>query len=164
MLNFGSYLLSSAYSSILPLFNLGSSVASVSNAGDSLNAIPVAIFTLFGFFWFITLALGILIYVSMWKVFVKAGKPGWASLIPIYNVIVLFEITNKPTWWIILMFIPFVNIVIAFILTHDLAISFGKDIGFAIGLILLPYVFYPILAFSDAKYVGINSNNAMSNK
>jgi hypothetical protein len=160
MLNFSSYLLSSAYSSILPLFNLGSSVASVSNAGDSLNAIPVAIFTLFGFFWFITLALGILIFVSLWKIFVKAGKPGWASFIPIYNTILLLEITNKPTWWIILMFIPFVNIVIAFMLTYDLAVSFGKDIGFTIGLILLPYVFYPILAFGDSQYIGINSNMA----
>lgn len=160
MLNTASYLLSSAYSSVFPLFNLGSSVASVSSKGDSLNVIPIAVFTILGFFWIVMIVVGILTYVSIWKVFVKAGKPGWTSLIPIYNIVILLEITNKPTWWVILMFIPFVNIITAFMLTYNLALSFGKDIGFTIGLILLPYVFYPILGFGNSKYIGLNQNMA----
>ena len=93
-------------------------------------------------------------YVSMWKIFVKAGQPGWAAIIPIYNAYILTKIVGRPWWWLLLMLIPFVNIVIAIILAIDLAKSFGKGGGFAVGLILLGFVFYPILAFGDARYQG----------
>ncbi len=96
----------------------------------------------------------LLIIASMWKVFVKAGKPGWASLIPIYNVIVLLEIAGKPIWWIIMFFIPFVNFIAAFLVMIPLAEKFGKGAGFGIGLALLPFVFFPMLAFGDAEYRG----------
>jgi len=65
-----------------------------------------------GAFAFVYLAIVVLILISMWKIFTKAGKPGWAAIIPIYNIIVWLEIVNKPVWWIILLCIPFVNIVI----------------------------------------------------
>jgi hypothetical protein len=94
----------------------------------------------------------LLIVIGMWKVFVKAGKPGWASIIPIYNVIVLLEICGKPIWWFILMLIPLVNIVVIIIVYIALARNFGKGVGFAIGLLLLPFLFFPILGFGDAKY------------
>jgi hypothetical protein len=87
-----------------------------------------------------------------WKIFTKAGKPGWAVIIPIYNIIVMLEIVNRPIWWIILMLIPVVNFIVAIILALDLATSFGKGTGFAVGLILLGIIFYPILAFGDAQY------------
>jgi len=101
----------------------------------------------------IYLGIILLVVASMWKIFTKAGKPGWAAIIPIYNTIVLLEIVKKPVWWIILFFIPFVNIVIAIMVAHQLSLSFGKGVGFTIGLVLLGIIFYPILAFGDARYL-----------
>lgn len=85
-----------------------------------------------------------------WVIYGKAGKPGWAAIIPIYNLIVWLEITGRPIWWIILFFIPLVNL----IMYIDLAKSFGKSEAFGCGMILLPVVFFPLLAFGDAQYVG----------
>jgi hypothetical protein len=103
---------------------------------------------------FIVLEIAILVLAIAvgWKIFAKAGKPGWASIIPIYNIIVMLQIVGKPLWWIILLFIPFVNLVIAIIVAIELAKVFGKGGGFAAGLILLPFIFYPILAFGEARY------------
>ena len=98
------------------------------------------------------LAIIVLVIAGFWKVFTKAGKPGWAVIIPIYNLIVLLEITGKPIWWIILLLIPVVNIVIIFIVYHALSTSFGKGVGFTFGLILLGFIFIPILGFGDATY------------
>ena len=95
----------------------------------------------------------IFMIICYWKIFEKAGKPGWAAIIPIYNMIVLLEIVGKPTWWIILLFIPFVNFVILIIVTHQLSLSFGKDVGFTILLLLLGFIALPILAFGSAQYV-----------
>lgn len=89
---------------------------------------------------------------ALWKVFVKAGKPGWASIIPIYNTIVVLQIAGRPVWWIVLLLIPVVNLVIAIIVMIDLAKSFGKGTGFGIGLALLGIIFLPILGFGDARY------------
>ena len=100
----------------------------------------------------IQLAIIILMIVGMWKVFTKAGQPGWASIIPIYNVYILLLIVDKPWWWLILMLIPIVNIVMWIIVSLALAQKFGQGTGFAIGLILLPFIFIPILGFSDMKY------------
>ena len=96
----------------------------------------------------------VLMIASMWKVFTKAGKPGWAAIVPFYNIIVLLEIVGRPWWWLLLMFVPLLNFVIAIIVYIDLAKSFGKGVGFAIGLLLLPFIFFPILAFGDAEYLG----------
>ncbi|MFH0925728.1 MAG: DUF5684 domain-containing protein [bacterium] len=94
----------------------------------------------------------ILLIVSMWKVFVKAGEPGWAAIIPIYNIVVLFKIAGKPVWWVILFLIPLVNFVITILAYLAFAAKFGKGAGFAIGLAFLPMIFFPILAFGDAEY------------
>ena len=96
----------------------------------------------------------VLMIAAMWKIFTKAGQPGWASLIPIYNMYIWCKIVGRPGWWVVLLLIPFVNCVIAIILCIDLAKSFGKGVGFGIGIILLGIVFLPILAFSDATYQG----------
>ena len=100
----------------------------------------------------ISLAIAILIIVSVWKVFIKAGRPGWASIIPFYNIYVLLQIAEKPGWWLILFLIPFVNIVIWVITAIGVANNFGKGGGFGVGLFLLPFIFYPILAFGEATY------------
>lgn len=96
------------------------------------------------------LGLIIMLIVSIWKIFEKAGKPGWTSLIPIYNFIVLLEIIKKPTWWIIMLLIPLVNIVFLFLVYIELAIVFGQGAGFGIGLIFLSFVFLPVLAFGKS--------------
>ena len=95
-----------------------------------------------------------LVLASMWTIFAKAGKPGWAALIPIYNLIVLLEIVGKPWWWLLLMVIPLVNVVFAVWTYNLLSKSFGKSEGFTAGLILLSIIFLPILAFGDAQYQG----------
>jgi hypothetical protein len=100
------------------------------------------------------LAIVILMIASMWTIFSKAGKPGWASIIPIYNLIVLLKIVGKPGWWLILMLIPIVNFIILIIVYHNLSLSFGKGAGFTVGLILLGFIFLPILAFGGNNYVG----------
>jgi len=111
----------------------------------------VAFFAAYAAFWLIV---GIFFVVCNWKIYSKAKKPGWASLVPIYNVIVMLEIVGRPVWWIILLLIPFVNLVVTIILSIDLAKAFGKDAGFGILLLLLPIVGYPMLAFGKADYVG----------
>ena len=100
------------------------------------------------------LALIIAMIAGLWKVFEKAGKPGWAAIVPIYNIIVMFEIVGKPLWWIVLLFIPFVNTVVGLYLTYLLGKSFGKSTGFVVGMILLPMVFYPMLGFGEDRYMG----------
>ena len=107
-----------------------------------------------GFSSIIGLLVAVLVIAGMWKVFTKAGKPGWASIIPIYTVVVLLQIAGKPIWWIVLLFIPIVNIVIAVMVMISVAKAFGKGTGLALGLLFLSPIFIPILGFSDAQYTG----------
>lgn len=102
------------------------------------------------------LMLGFMIVViaGIWKTFEKAGKPGWACLVPIYNMIVLLEIAGKPIWWILLMFVPLVNLIVSILMLVAVAENFGKSAGFGVGLAFLPFIFYPILGFGDAQYQG----------
>ncbi len=109
-------------------------------------------------FW---LAFAVLMLVSSWKIFTKAGRAGWISLIPVYNAWTLAEIAGKPGWWSLVFLIAWVPvlgaiaaIVVSIILSIELAKSFGKDPAYAALLILLPFVGYPMLAFGDATYVG----------
>jgi len=102
----------------------------------------------------IYLAVIVLMIVSMWKVFTKAGQPGWACIVPIYNIIVMLQIADKPLWWIILFFIPIANIIIPIMVNIAIAEKFGKGTGFGIGLAFLGFIFFPILAFGDAQYSG----------
>ncbi len=98
------------------------------------------------------LAIMVFAIVCHWKIYVKAGQPGWACIVPIYNIVVLLQIVNKPVWWIILMLIPIVNIVIFIIILHRLSLSFGKGGGFTLGLLLLNIIFFAILAFDKSEY------------
>ena len=98
--------------------------------------------------------ISVLIIVSMWHIFRKAGKPGWASIIPIYNTVVWLEIADKPVWWVILFFVPLVNIFIAISMYISIAKKFGKSGEFgALGLTFLPFIFFPILASPKAEYI-----------
>jgi len=104
--------------------------------------------------WLLVLGLSVLMLAAMWKVFTKAGRPGWACIVPIYNIIVLLDVVGKPVWWIVLYFIPIANIVVGIMVMIALAENFGKGGGFAAGLIFLPIIFWPILGFGSAKYQG----------
>jgi len=117
--------------------------------GDNVAGVIGAIF---GVMMLVYLAVIVLMIAGMWMVFTKAGKPGWAAIVPIYNLIVLLEIVGKPLWWILLCLIPFVNLVIFILIAIELAKVFGKGVGFALGLVFLPFVFYPVLGFGSAQY------------
>lgn len=96
----------------------------------------------------------VLVVAGMWKTFAKAGEPGWAAIVPIYNLIVLVKISGKPMWWVVMFFIPCLNFVALIVTGLGVAKNFGKSEGFGIGLGLLSFIFYPILGFSDAQFVG----------
>jgi hypothetical protein len=117
-----------------------------------LGLIPILIIAAFGIF----------MIAAMWKVYTKAGKPGWAAIIPIYNTIVLLEIIGKPIWWFLLLLVPCVNIVFMVWMYNLLSKSFGKSEGFTVGIILLPFIFIPILGFGDAAYLGPSAKEAQA--
>ena len=98
------------------------------------------------------LAIVVLMIAALWKIFDKAGEPGWAAIIPIYNLFILLKIAGRPGWWLLLYFIPFVNFIISIIVSIDIAKRFGKGTGFALGLVFLQFIFYPMLAWGDASY------------
>jgi uncharacterized protein DUF5684 len=100
----------------------------------------------------VDIILCILWIVALWKIFSKAGQPGWAAIIPIYNLFVWCKIVGRPAWWLLLWLICFP--IFHIILSIDLAKSFGKGVGFGIGLIFLPFIFGVILGFGSAQYQG----------
>ena len=102
----------------------------------------------------VCLAVAVFSIICMWKVFVKAGKPGWASIIPIYNMVVMFQIAGMSPWLILLMCVPIANVIVAIMLYVNFAKAFGKSGGFACGLIFLSLIFMAILAFGKSEYVG----------
>ncbi|MCD8044297.1 MAG: DUF5684 domain-containing protein [Tannerellaceae bacterium] len=108
----------------------------------------------------IYLAIIVVTIAGGWKMFEKAGKPGWAFLVPIYNVIVMLEIINKPIKWLLFLIIPILNIVYCVKLYIGLAKAFGKGTGFGIGMIFLPFVFVPMIGFGDAEYQQLAPENA----
>lgn len=119
------------------------------NDSDQFAAVAGMLGTIFLIFG----VLALILIVSQWKIYTKAGRPGWASLVPIYNIVVMLDIVKKPTWWIILLFIPLVNLVVAIMLIHNLSKAFGQGGGFTLGLLFLSPIFYPLLAFGNYSYI-----------
>ena len=116
------------------------------------------------FFWILSMALSILMIISLWKIFKKAGKPGWASIIPIYNIYIMCEIAEKEWWYVLLSCVPFANIYAMIVLYNGMAKRFGKSGGFVAGMILLPVIFFPMLAFGkDASIVNNQPNTSNEN-
>jgi hypothetical protein len=132
--------------SLLSLLPVSALLAQTEEMPTSTPAAPSPIF------WICYFVVIILLIAAMWKMFSKAGQPGWACIIPIYNIYVLCKIAGRPGWWVLLMLIPFVNFIILIIIDIDIAKAFGKGAGFGIGLILLPFIFFPILGFGSAQY------------
>lgn len=121
----------------------------------------------------IVLILFVISVVAFWKLFQKAGRPGWAAIVPVYNAWVLFEISGKPGWWalsILLSGIPFVGWVVYFVLyviaMLELGKRFGKSTTFTVfGLIIFSFIGLLILGFGKDKYnpnpdgaAGVNPN------
>lgn len=111
--------------------------------------------------WVFVMVLVVIMLVAMWKLFVKAGKPGWAAIVPIYNIYILLEIVGRPAWWLVLVFAGMIPVVggllaLAFsiVLALDTARAYGKDTTFGILLAFVPFVGYPMLAFGNNPYVG----------
>lgn len=102
----------------------------------------------------VALAFMVLVLASAWRIFTKAGKPGWAALIPFYNVLVLLKIIDRPPWWLIFLFIPVVNVIFNILITMELVSAFGKDMLMGILTAVLPFIGFPLLAFGDAQYEG----------
>ena len=103
----------------------------------------------------IGLIAGILVIVSLWMIFKKAGKPGWASIVPIYNIIVFIQIVGLPLWYLVLLIIPFANIYAIFKIYIELAHKFGKSTGFGVLTVFFSEICLPILAFDkNATYKG----------
>lgn len=112
--------------------------------GDASSAIVLVVW----------LAIVVLIIAGMWKVYTKAGQPGWGAIIPIYNTYLLLKIGGRPWWWLLLLLIPIVSFVIFLIVSLDVAKSFGKGALFGVGLFFLAPIFYCILGFGSAQYQG----------
>lgn len=125
---------------------------SSSSGGGAILAVILVIY----------LAVIVLTIAGLWKTFAKAGKPGWAAIIPIYNTYVELKIIGRPGWWLLLFLVPFVNIVIAVIVLWEFAKSFDKGAGFCVGMLFLPFIFYPILGFGSSVYVGPGGRSAVT--
>jgi len=106
-------------------------------------------------FTLLPLALAVLTIAGAWKTFVKANQPGWGAIIPIYNIWLIIQITDNEWWWLlVVLFVPIVNFLGYIKLSIDLAKSFGRGLGFGLGLVFLPFIFFPLLGFGDARYQG----------
>jgi Family of unknown function (DUF5684) len=108
-----------------------------------------------GIMMIVGLAIAVVCIIGMWKVFEKSGQPGWACIIPFYNVYILLKIAGRPGWWLLLIVIPLVNLVFLLLLSIDIAKSFGQSTVFGVVLIfLLGGIGYIILGFGNYRYVG----------
>lgn len=128
---------------------------------DASTAFATALLGALMVYLFIILVIAVIQLIAMWKLYKKAGEKGWKSIIPIYNLVILFKISGLSPWLIFVYFaaiIPFVGwiapIALSAVLAYKLAKSFGKDGGWAVGLYFLPTIFYMILAFGKSQYVG----------
>mgnify|MGYP000698111848 FL=1 len=101
---------------------------------------------------FAILALTVVIFAGFWKMFEKAGEPGWAGIIPIYNLYILVKISGNAWWWFILLFIPVVNFFATLKISIDVAGKFNRGVLFGLGLMFVSFIFYPLLGFGDYQY------------
>ena len=125
------------------LAQLGADDASQSAAVAAASTVPMLVIV----------AIMVLMIAAMWKVFERAGEHGWAVLVPIYNVYVLCKVAGISTWWALAAFIPLVNIIFMFVSSVGVAERFGKGAAYGIGLALLPFIFWPMLAWGDSEPV-----------
>ena len=122
---------------------------------DLGNAPSAALLGVSLVFFLVMMVVAVVFIIGMWKVYTRAGQPGWAILIPIYNIYILLKIAGRPSWWVILCCIPLVNVVVGILVAIDVAKSFGQSAAFGvIMLFLLSGIGYLMLGFGNYKYVG----------
>lgn len=109
----------------------------------------------------IPLALLVIVVAGMWKAFEKAGEAGWLAIIPIVNLYIMIKISGNAWWWLILMFVPLLNIIAFAKISIDVADEFGQGLLFGVGLWLLGFVFWPLLGFGDYEYRGTTEDAAV---
>ncbi len=126
--------------------------AAEEKTGQAKMKLSPAIKSIMVFLNLVIWAVVLVLVISNWVMFDKAGQPGWAAIIPFYNLYILLKIARRPGWWLLLYFLPVVSIVITLIVGIDIAKNFGKGVGFGIGIFIFPYIFVPILAFGSATY------------
>jgi uncharacterized protein DUF5684 len=122
-------------------------MAAVQQDGSDAGGVPVVLVLILALAFILAIA-------GLWAVFRKAGQPGWAAIVPIYNLIVLLRVAGRPLWWCVLFLIPLVGTIVSIVVSVDVAKAFGKEAGFGVGLALLGFIFYPVLGFGDAQYLG----------
>lgn len=128
---------------------------SAATQGSESNAETADVAVIGGFilFWLLfSLVLTIIAIAGLWKMFTKAGKPGWAAIIPIYNVIVMIEMADRPIGWIVLFLIPVANLVVSIVVMIDISRKVGRGVATALGKTFLNFIFFPILGFGSAQY------------
>lgn len=108
----------------------------------------------------VSLALSILAIAGLWKMFEKAGKPGWAAIIPVYNIIVILEIVGKPIWWIFGFLIPCVNFVVIIWVLNLLMKSFGRDSIYTVLAFFFSFIIFPMIGFGSDRYLGPSAAEA----
>lgn len=123
----------------------GTTLVPLQNTGGGLGGLLTLV---------VWLAILVAVIAGTWKAFEKAGRPGWAAIVPIYNVYVMIKISGNEWWWLILLFVPLINILAILKISVDVARAFGQGIGFGIGLWLVSFVFWPLLGFGDYQYRG----------
>ncbi len=128
--------------SVLSAFGLQTMDYSGSSGGGAMGIVVMLI----------ELVVAVAVIGGFWKIFTKAGEPGWAAIIPIYSTIVLLKIVGKPAWWFILFLIPGVGFIVWILVAIELAKKFGQSTGYGIGLALLSFIFVPMLGFGSASY------------
>ncbi|MEN8252579.1 MAG: DUF5684 domain-containing protein [Patescibacteria group bacterium] len=136
----------------MPVMDNYMEVTPISSELDGAAVASIA--GLFGIWFIFVFGITILMVVAMWKMFNKANQPGWAAIIPFYNFYIMLKIAGRPGWWMLMLFIPIVNIVFMIIVWNDISKAFGKGVGFTLGLIFLGVIFLPILGFGSAEYIG----------
>lgn len=135
------------------MFSFAQSTVVVTSTNSNQSTGAALLFS--GVYLFIWLCVAIIAIIAYWKIFTKAGQAGWKSIIPIYNIYMVLKIVGRPGWWLLLLFIPFVNIVVTIVVAVDLAKSFGKsDLFGIVGLWLFSLIGHLMLAFGSAEYKG----------
>ena len=112
-------------------------------------------------FLLVAVAAAIIMIASMWRIFTKAGRPGWAAIVPVYNTLQLIWTSGKPWWWVILMFIPLINVIALIVIYYNLARAFGKGVGYTLLFLFLPIIGFPMLAWGSATYKLKKPKNGM---
>ena len=141
---------------------MNSSIASLlAQVSDNDAAVAGGILALLGAFMFVFALVGLVVVIGMWKTFSKAGQPGWAAIIPIYNLVVLFRVAGQSGWLALTFLLNFIPVVgglawLGIVIWNHVNVSkrFGHGVGFALGLVFLAPIFWLILGFGSSKYVG----------